>query len=490
MKSLTDEQAAAVGSGARVNIVEARAGTGKTSMLDALARARPSARFLYVCFNRSVREEAEVRFPANVRAVTGHGLAFPGFGSKYQHKLVASLRPTHVADALDLSRMVAPDSVALFATRVIETLQRFLCSPAAELSVEMVSMGKAPIESGFGTQQILDCATRLWGMMCDAQNAEVGMLHDGYLKLYQLSRPALRADIVLFDEAQDANPVMLDMVGRHGGGQFYVGDPHQSIYAFRGAMDALSAARDAHPDRADFYLTGSFRFGPEIASAANAVLARKGERVLLSGLGKPGMVMASAAHEGRHAFISRGNAALFNKAVAVMREGDRLHLLGGVSRYRFDQLIDVHNIMYRGEVRDPFYRAFGSFDELEAYGEACEDREILSRCAVVRSHGRQVPSLVSAIERAQTESPADARVVLSTAHMSKGLEFDDVVLATDFAKPYDDDGSQAKIDAEEANILYVAMTRARVSLRLGEQLLKLSRERPGGFIRRKTQRSG
>jgi F-box protein 18 (helicase) len=45
-------------------------------------------------------------------------------------------------------------------------------------------------------------AEQLWMMMADTQNSEIGMLHDGYLKLYQLSNPILDFDCVLLDEAQ------------------------------------------------------------------------------------------------------------------------------------------------------------------------------------------------------------------------------------------------------------------------------------------------
>jgi F-box protein 18 (helicase) len=44
--------------------VVAFAGTGKTTVLEQFARARPSLRLLYVAFNKSVQQEAEQRFPA------------------------------------------------------------------------------------------------------------------------------------------------------------------------------------------------------------------------------------------------------------------------------------------------------------------------------------------------------------------------------------------------------------------------------------------
>ena len=45
--------------------------------------------------------------------------------------------------------------------------------------------------------------------MQDHNEKKIGMSHDGYLKLYQLSRPVLKGyDCLLIDEAQDLTPGM------------------------------------------------------------------------------------------------------------------------------------------------------------------------------------------------------------------------------------------------------------------------------------------
>jgi len=47
----------------------------------------------------------------------------------------------------------------------------------------------------------------LWREMKNIQNGSIGMTHDGYLKLYQLSGPTLpQYDVILIDEAQDLTP--------------------------------------------------------------------------------------------------------------------------------------------------------------------------------------------------------------------------------------------------------------------------------------------
>ena len=47
-------------------------------------------------------------------------------------------------------------------------------------------------------------------------------------------------DVLLWDEAQDMNPAMLDVFLKQFKPKLVVGDSHQQIYRFRGAVDALT----------------------------------------------------------------------------------------------------------------------------------------------------------------------------------------------------------------------------------------------------------
>lgn len=86
---LTPEQDAIVSAyrAQRNLVIEAGAGTGKTSTLEACARAVPQSRVSIVVFNRSIAEELNARMPENVGASTAHSLAMRAVGSRYRHKL-------------------------------------------------------------------------------------------------------------------------------------------------------------------------------------------------------------------------------------------------------------------------------------------------------------------------------------------------------------------------------------------------------------------
>src|SRR3546814_3378366 len=98
----------------------------------------------------------------------------------------------------------------------------------------------------------------------------------------------------------------------------YLGDEHQSIYAFRGAQDAMASL----PGGAYHYpLTQSWRFGPRTAQLANLMLRElKEERLQLEGMGEDREWNPNAPY----AYLARTNAELISQAVAD-RKSTRLN---------------------------------------------------------------------------------------------------------------------------------------------------------------------
>jgi superfamily I DNA/RNA helicase len=85
---------------------------------------------------------------------------------------------------------------------------------------------------------------------------------------------------VLVDEIQDLSPLQWALIRAllppDGQGFFGIGDPDQSIYAFRGAQSGLLAAvRAAWPDLALFRLEYSYRSVPDLLALAQAILEQR-----------------------------------------------------------------------------------------------------------------------------------------------------------------------------------------------------------------------
>lgn len=205
--------------------------------------------------------------------------------------------------------------------------------------------------------QVVSNAKELWRAMLDPDDLSIKMPHDGYLKVYQLSKPIISSyknkfEVILFDEYQDANPLTLDLVMSQPTSIVYVGDMHQSIYAFRGTVDALSYidADETH------YLTNSYRFGQPVADIANALLGHfcKGHRPLV-GAGSKQDTAWSIDEAQSYAVISRTNSALFDVAASRLSHDVPFSFIGGVEGYKFSVIEDAYSLCI-GEtekVRDP-----------------------------------------------------------------------------------------------------------------------------------------
>lgn len=470
----TSEQDAVIECDTDLLRVDAFAGTGKTTTLVGYARRRPRRNILYLAFNQSIKAEAKRKFPNHVKCFTSHGLAWWSHGVVFDEakKLVKGIRVHEVVDALSLDKY--PQDFALYvADAAMRMVRRFIVSDRMELAEDLAA-GLVTPGSGLTEGDVTLLAHKLWSMMTDPRDSRIGIEHDGYLKLFQLSRPVLDFDDILFDEYQDANPVTAQLVRAQDARKVAVGDCHQQLYSFRGAVNALETLK---PTRT-LHLTKSFRFGQGIADVANLLLSTfKNETRAIQGTEEPSHIGYFSANL-PHAVIARSNATLFEEATQAIARGRNVHFVGGIGGYRIGDALDAYNL-WTGEtdrIVNPHLRSFQKFDRMMDYAGAVDDRELKSLARLVKKHSSKIPYLVGQIRAGNQEEAANADVILTTAHKAKGLEFLRVRLADDFVDLFDDAGKVRKLDAkeqEEINILYVAASRARHSLSPCPQLEKL-----------------
>ncbi|XP_054480308.1 F-box DNA helicase 1 [Anoplopoma fimbria] len=479
--------------------IVAFAGTGKTTTLVKYAEQRPHLRFLYVAFNKSVASEAQRRFPSNVACKTVHSLAFADVGKRYHlhSKLTFNLKPFAINSVL-------PEGRGGFANAkvVATTLNAFMASPDEAITVEHVpSSRKAKNDQRV---IIMDAEKKLfareaqaiWNKMKDLNETKVDayyMIHDGYLKLWQLQNPkpclSDQYDVLFIDEAQDCTPVIMDVLLSQNCGKILVGDPHQQIYTFKGAVNALNIVDHTHI----FYLTQSFRFGAEIAYVGATILkVCKGVEKILVGGKQKGGVCDQAADDvgtalktgvslspGKTAILSRCNITVFTEAVRLTDSNlqCRIHFIGGVNGIGLNRILDIWQLMEGSKsIRDPFIRCFAknphAFWALKKYVQQTEDLELDAKLSIVEKYGKRIPELVKRLEMCFEEDFHQADFIVGTVHKAKGLEFDTVMVTDDFARVpsskhnlhHNPDFSFSDIADDEWNLLYVAVTRAKTSL--------------------------
>src|SRR3954447_15442059 len=233
--------------------VLAFAGAGKTTALKLLAAADPSPA-LYLAYNKAAQLEAQRRFPAHVACRTVHSLAYRATRmAEQQDRLERKLTARDVAELLAISALdgLRP---SFWAYCAIATVRSFTHSAAREIDAGHLP----PLPRGADrAEAVLAWARRLWADMRDS-NSAVPLEHDAYLKLWHLDGARLppAAEVLYLDEAQDANPVTLAVLEAQGRPTVWVGDPWQSVYRFRGSVNALRMI--AAPQR---HLSRSWRFG-------------------------------------------------------------------------------------------------------------------------------------------------------------------------------------------------------------------------------------
>jgi len=433
--------------------ITAFAGTGKTSTLISYALNRPNKQFLYLAFNKSMQLQAAKRFPSNVVCKTIHSLAWMRNGHQFKDK-IGSLKPYHIFDFLDLPNLIE-------ARFVLDTILNFIFSEDKKIKKKHIPFIKK-IKLDY-----VDLAKRVWNAMLDPMNKAIPMEHDGYLKLFQIENEQLPYDIILLDEAQDSNPVTLGILKNQKCPVIMVGDSHQQLYSFRGAINAM----DEFEAELQANLTGSFRFDHNIANLATALVSQfKDEDRLLRGLGGPSKIGKTGQ---RFALLSRTNAGLFDLAVE-WHKTKKIHYLGGVDQIKPEMILDIWKIWHGDAkmVQDSFLKRFRHFSELNEYAKDTEDRELQSRISIVEKYRYEIPMLVNKIRMRAIDIPKEADVLFTTVHKAKGLEFNEVKLHSDFTELTVDQTLKdpSKIEPEEINILYVAVTRAKKKLELNEDL--------------------
>ena len=464
------------------------AGCTKTTTLRAYTMARPKMPFLYMAYNTAAAADARETFPPNVKCSTSHALAYGKFGFRYKNAgKLGFIKPPDIREAAAVSSY----PVAKF---IIDVLNKFLASADPDIDKQHLVLDKEASLDEFlakkddVTVKYLLTKTRLvWKKMQDVNDTSLNMTHDGYLKMFQLSNPVLDYHTIMLDEAHDTNDVVLDIFNKQKCAKIAVGDTHQSIYDFRWAENAL----DKIPSDIEKRLTGSFRFGDAVSGVANDLLLNmKNEKAKVIGLSK-GDAIGLIDERQPYTIIARTNGELFARAVALLERSSRPSF-GWVgtreqdnwnpyNHYFFDRIMDIYNLYTnnRGSIKDSYIKKFTSFADFMGIiqDKDAPDIELQARAGVVLKYSHDVPTLISRIV-ANSINPRQSQISFVTAHRSKGLEFNQVLLTDDFTPLIIPDevsklprlANGDDVNPQEFNLWYVAATRAKKKLQINPKL--------------------
>lgn len=513
-------------------VVQAGAGTGKTTTLELLAEdmAATGRQGIYITLNKAMAVEVGNKFVyGNVRASTIHSLAWRIAQRIPQvAPLLEKIRSDHAPmSRFHWHRVIGLSDVFTYTSfhaanlkargengkntvltsqdlmwAAIDALRLWCQSDRSDLTEEDVVR---PITMPYDVYQnryvptILKIAHKAWTEDILNPNGKLPFTHDYYLKLVTLAKPKLTdwlalpaGSVLFFDECQDSRPCVTYLLSLQDDLQIVaVGDSSQAIYGFTGARDGLPKIR-AMSGAKTASLTTSFRFGQPVADIANVVLDTLNAPIRLTG--NPDkestvhMLPADTAPSiaDLDAILVRTNAQLLFAAEACMREGVPYEIVADTSviynlAYDYDQL-EAGKKATRTDLRD-----FQDLKELIYYMGSDESNlpatrtttQPLVKWIIAHSTSEAREILDRAVK--ETDPRPDKVVVLSTMHKAKGRQWDRVWVDMDpeqtlpfhstMFEPEVEDNQLADAASREALMLsYVAVTRAKTDLYIAEGL--------------------
>ncbi len=487
---LTEEQKNIIETDSNIKI-NAVAGSGKTTTLIEYAKSKSGVKkILYLAFNSSVKLSAREKFAneglTNIRVETAHSLAYNRIvrGTTFS---LTNYTTDQIAKILDIQTAGKDKSSVLIAANHIKKYANYYCNSNKEKVQDLDYL--ATVKDASAQNFVLNnlegivYATRL--LLAKMNRAEIGITHDFYLKLFQLRKPQLNYDYILFDEGQDASQAMLDVFLNQNSKKVIVGDTNQQIYAWRYAINSLQQVRDFP----EFPLSASFRLDNELAEFAKEILKWKSHFknaniIDIKGKGGKDTIKTRAT-------IARTNLKLLIKAIDMVTgyggEIKKIYFEGNLNSYTYAtagaSLYDILNL-YEGKnylIKDELIKSIGSFYDLKDYAEKSEEADLSIMIDIVEEYGKELPKLIKLLKEkhVSNEERNKADMIFSTVHRCKGLEYDEVTLVNDFINEDSilklvkkDDSENVDFDSieEEINLLYVASTRALSKLKVPEEL--------------------
>lgn len=455
LSKLTNEQRAIVHCAPQPNkiiLVQAFAGSGKTTTLSEYVKQWKDSRILYLAYNKSLAMSTKDKLASsdNVDVNTIHSFALK-YINEFHQFTIGELNVHNVMK-------VDENLNAKESKKIITDFNRYCSSDAKDTSDLYV--------------------TQLWDAMFITKCIPVS--HDAYLKKFHLmEKYDFDYDVVMVDEVQDSTDCVLDIVcNMNNTTKIFVGDTFQKIYGYKYVNEPydyiLDFAKKSTNELVCFKLSTTFRFGYDLMSITNSFLKHKfkidgfkdtacrgNTRVydqsdILSV--ETGMFIADNIQKNT-TIICRTNAYLYNLMFYFSQNNIIFNLHNKNIDFDYEiqfitDLIQANSSKCENEVM----KTCKTIDNLLYYVTNMGWTQWMLRINLYLVHGNGLLGLWLKAKQNYTSSDG---LTLITAHQSKGLEFEHVVMGNDF-----------QLDHLNATsyLLYVVMTRATKSIYINNKM--------------------
>jgi superfamily I DNA/RNA helicase len=466
-------------------MVNALAGTGKTTTLTMLAAALPKEPSLALAFNKKIKEELEKRFPPNFTVMTMNGLGhrawaftinkkqmliddkklgritteclkpFPsskGAWNDIRQLVVYSMQRGLVPSAFENAQSLVPDTP--------DTWQRIANEHDLDLTADECKLARRVL-----------CESITEGMKgCISYDDQI------YLPVVFFgSFP--RFNTVLVDEAQDLSPLNHQMLRKCAAGKLIVvGDPRQAIYAFRGADSASMASIKAlKKDWIELPLNTTFRCPQSVVArqwdhAPQYVAAPSNPQGCVRTLTNEPWRWSDIPSDGPIAVLCRNNAPLISMAFKLIRAGIGVNMLGRDIGRGLSSLCKKICKEPTTKLKDflilleSWYGKEMSLAEVNQDTSKADTLTDKYECIKAVADAKNPKTLKALMDELSTLFAKDSGIVtLATGHKSKGLEWETVIHLDPWRIPSKFAKSESEI-RQEHNLRYVLETRTKHTL--------------------------
>ena len=445
-------------------IVQARAGSGKTTTIVESLKVVPTGKSILLCaFNKQNERTLSQRAPANVETRTLHSIGYRAV--RYAWGPV-DVNADKVKQMIDMLVPSAPFEARTALSRLVSLSKNLL----AETRDQIIDLAfQFNIETDQYTEEELADFTLILLKDCATRSTQID--YDDMIWLPKiLGLKLIQYDYVFVDETQDLNACQLWLT-QHSckahGRIIAIGDDRQAIYAWRGAdKDAMERMRVELSAKV-MHLSICYRCPKNVIALARTVVPD----IEAYETNPDGVINTISADDFMSKFtpapkdfvLSRTNAPLMPICLALLRRGIPATVAGRevanslkslIKRSRADNIPELVEWLNNYRVREieklHKHKKNGAMevaindkvDTVIAISDGCVDPE----------------EIMERIDSIFSDTDTTGKVICSTVHKAKGLEANTVWMMIETFKP--------GRTQEETNIYYVAVTRSQNTLNI------------------------
>jgi len=455
-------------------LVNAIAGAAKsTSAIETakrLVKNNKNHKIRYLVFGNANAAEAKEGFKHTAQVSTIHSLA-------YQYMVKGSNLRKDIAGWLtwkDIPQNIARKIPFGKTSDVLYAVESFCSSPYTTVEEWAESFPKrVPIPYVELAKQVLSAMYK----------GEMRITHGFYLKLFhiQLLRGKVKLepiDTLIVDEVNDLTQIMFDVTKLYPAKQkILLGDHRQAIHGWMGCINAF---KEYEGMGCNLNLTQSFRVSNKLAPYIEMLYRRYCDvKTVFRGMEYKEEKIKTTG------YICRTNNAVINKMLEFKEDGVPFKLIHKAKvKQMFKLPLAIAYAKPGFRQMDPDLQhlqdvidEWGSNSNLQANTtligylrkEFVDDENISAAILTVIKYGRD--KIIDLVKHADDMKHSEANITVMTAHVSKGLTMDKVILdpSMDIAIMKYTDWSYTDIQADdevlqEFNLYMVALTRARYAI--------------------------